>query len=461
MTDPSFTRRSLLKKAACGFGYLAWAGLASEQAARANGFQNPLLPKKPHFEPKVKRVIFMFMQGGPSQHDTFEYNPELDKVAGQEIGSELNGVYTTGKILPAAFKFDRHGESGIYISEIFPELAKHADDLCVINGMYTDTPAHPQATVFTHTGSITFVRPSIGAWVVYGLGTENQDLPGFVTMNPPAVGGAQIYGSAFLPATYQGTRLNVKEDQDPIDNIRNARLSSRAQSRQIDFIQAMNRDMLKQAEVDQQLEGIIQSYELAYRMQNAVPQVMDVSRESEKTKQMYGLDDDATREYGTQCLLARRMAEAGVRFIEIGHRGWDQHNKLRERLRKNATAVDRPIAALITDLKQRGLLDDTLLVWGGEFGRSTYEQNDKADGRRHNHRGYTMWLAGGGVKGGLQYGACDVKGSAIEGRVHLYDLHATVLHQLGLDHTKLTYRYAGRDFRLTDVHGEVATDLLS
>lgn len=461
MTDPSCTRRSLLKNAACGFGYLAWAGLASEQAALANGFRNPLLPKKPHFEAKAKRVILMFMQGGPSQHDTFEYNPELDKAAGREVGSELNGVQTSGKILPAQFKFQRHGQSGIYISEIFPELAKHADDLCLLNGMHTDTPAHPQATVFAHTGSITFVRPSIGAWALYGLGTENQDLPGFVTINPPVFGGAQLYGSAFMPATYQGTRINIKEDQDPIENIRNARISTREQREQIDFIQSMNRNMLERAEVDRQLEGIIQSYELAFRMQNAVPQVMDISRESEKTRQMYGLDDDATKDYGTQCLLARRMAEAGVRFIEIGHRGWDQHAKIRERLQRNATAVDRPIAALITDLKQRGLLDETLLVWGGEFGRSSYEQNDKSDGRRHNHRGYTMWMAGGGVKGGLQHGACDVTGAAVEGRVHLHDLHATILHQLGLDHTKLTYRYAGRDFRLTDVHGKVATDILT
>ena len=458
MTD-AFTRRNFLKTSACGFGYLAWTGLACEQAALAKGLKNPLLPKEPHFDPKAKRVIFMFMQGGPSQHDTFEYNPDLEQADGQTVGSQLNGVQTSGAILPPQFKFNRHGESGLYISELFPDLARHADDLCILNGMHTDSPAHPQATVFTHTGSINFVRPSIGAWVVYGLGTENQELPGFVTMNPPPVGGAQLYGSAFLPATYQGTRISVKKGEEPIENIRNARASLKAQREQIDFIQSMNREMLERSKVDREIEGVIQSYELAFRMQTSVPEVMDVSRESKATKEMYGLRDKATREFGTQCLLARRMAEAGVRFIEVGHRGWDQHNKLRERLSKNAAAVDKPIAALITDLKQRGLFDDTLIVWGGEFGRSTYEQNN-GNGRRHNHRGYTMWMAGGGVKGGLQYGACDVQGKAIDGRVHLHDLHATILHQLGLDHTRLTFRYSGRDFRLTDVHGNVVKEIL-
>ena len=365
-----------------------------------------------------------------------------------------------GKILPPVFDFLPSGESGLPISEIFPHLRQHADDLCLLNGMHTDSPAHPQASIFTHTGSITFVRPSMGSWVVYGLGTENQDLPGFVTINPPPVGGASLYGSAFLPASYQGTKLNVDDGQNPVDNIRNLRMGLEAQRRQLDYVQELNQGLLERTEDSDQIEGVIQSYELAFRMQTAVPEAMDLASEPESVREMYGLGQDETRNFGTQCLLARRMAEQGVRFIELGHRGWDQHNNLRKRLKANADAVDKPIAALISDLKHRGMLDETLIVWGGEFGRSTYEQNDKSDGRRHNNRGYTMWMAGGGVKGGIRFGRCDENGVAVENRIHLHDLHATMLHQLGLDHTKLTYRYAGRDFRLTDVHGRVVKQIL-
>ena len=297
--------------------------------------------------------------------------------------------------------------------------------------------------------------------VVYGLGTENQDLPGFVTMNPPPVGGASLYGSAFLPASYQGTRLNISRGQDPVENIRNPRLGFEEQRRQLDYVQELNRDMSDRTAGSDHIEGVIQSYELAFRMQAAVPEAMDLSSEPQSVRDMYGLDADETRTFGTQCLLARRMAEKGVRFIELGHRGWDQHNNLRKRLKANAEATDKPIAALIGDLKRRGMLDETLIVWGGEFGRSSYEQNDQSDGRRHNNRGYTMWMAGGGVKGGTRFGRCDEHGVAVEDRVHLHDLHATVLNQLGLDHTRLTYRYAGRDFRLTDVHGRVVREILA
>ena len=454
-------RRGFLRTAAAGFGYTAFAGLAAMDALRANGTENPLSPRAPHFEPKAKRVIFLFMQGGPTQHDTFDYNPLVANAAGKHSEMELSIGKQGGKILAPVFEFLPGGESGLPISTAFPHLREQADDLCLLNGMHTDSPAHPQASIFTHTGSVTFVRPSIGSWVVYGLGTENQDLPGFVTINPPAVGGASLYGSAFLPASYQGTRINVAEGQDPVENIRNARMGFEAQRKQIDFVQRLNRGLVERTDGNDQVEGVIQSYELAFRMQSAVPEAMDLATEPESVRSMYGLDQKETRTFGTQCLLARRMAEKGVRFIELGQRGWDHHNNLRKRLQASAESIDKPIAALIADLKQRGMLDETLIVWGGEFGRSSYEQNDKGDGRRHNNRGYTMWMAGGGVKGGMRYGRCDEHGVAVEDRTHLHDLHATILNQLGLDHTKLTYRYAGRDFRLTDVHGRVVKEILT
>ena len=454
-------RRDFLRRAAAGFGYTAFASLASMEALSANGAKNPLLPREPHFEAKAKRVIFLFMQGAPTQHETFDYNPELLKHAGQHSETKLAIGTQGGKILAPVFKFLSSGESGLPISEVFPHLRQHADEMCLLNGMHTDSPAHPQASIFTHTGSITFVRPSMGAWVVYGLGTENQDLPGFVTMNPPPVGGALMYGSAFLPASYQGTRLSIGDGQDPLENIHNARMGMDEQRRHLDYVQDLNRGQLARPGAGDQVEGVIQSYELAFRMQSAIPGVMDISSEPEGVRARYGLDDKETSEFGTQCLLARRMAERGVRFIELGHRGWDHHNNLRKRLTQTAYATDKPIAALITDLKQRGMLDETLIVWGGEFGRSTYEQNDKSDGRRHNNRGYTMWMAGGGVKGGMRYGRSDANGVAVDDRMHLHDLHATMLHLLGLHHTRLTYRYAGRDFRLTDVHGRVVKELLA
>ncbi|MSV29159.1 MAG: DUF1501 domain-containing protein [Bryobacterales bacterium] len=447
-------RRDFLRLTSCGFPYLAAASMATAQAMAAKGeYKNPLAPKAPHFEPKVKRVIFLFMSGAPSQNETFDYNEDLEKSGGK-TGERSQAL------LPSIFKFERRGQSGLPISELFPHLSAHADDLCLVNGMQTNSPAHPQASIFLHTGSITFVRPSIGAWAVYGLGTENQALPGFVTLNPAPNGGAQLYGSAFLPATFQGTRIAVERGQAPIDNIRNAKLSAEAQRRQIDLVQEMNREMLERSKVDSELDGLIESFELAFRMQTSVPDVIDIKREPEAVREMYGLNGRNTRDFGTQCLIARRMAEAGVRFIELHHPGWDQHNQLKARLTQNAAEIDKPIAALLTDLKQRSLLKDTLLVWGGEFGRSTWQQGGSGDGRQHNSRGYTMWLAGGGVKGGIRYGRCDANGVAVENAVHLHDLHATILHLMGLDHKRLTFRYAGRDFRLTDVHGEVVKGIL-
>ena len=443
-------RRDFLMNTSCGFGYLALAGMAAAAELKSPPF------RKPHFDPKVKRIIFLFMSGAPSQHETFDYNVELEQAGGKSTESGR-----AAKILPSVYKFQRHGESGLPISELFPNIARHADDLCLLNGMHTNSPAHPQATIFTHTGSFTFVRPSMGAWVLYGLGTENQDLPGFVTLNPAPQGGALSYGSAFLPANYQGTPIQVEAGRQPIANIKNGKLSMDAQRQQLDLVQEMNRDYLRKQQVDGEVEGLIESYELAFRMQTSVPGVVSLAKETQATREMYGLTNPATRGFGAQCLLARRMAEAGVRFIELHHGGWDQHQQLRSRLKENATAIDKPIGALMQDLKQRGMWNDTLLVWGGEFGRSTWEQGASGDGRQHNNRGYTMWLAGGGVKGGVRHGACDVSGQAVANRVHLHDLHATMLHLLGLDHKKLTFQYAGRPFRLTDVHGNVVREILT
>ncbi|MFN7918448.1 MAG: DUF1501 domain-containing protein [Bryobacteraceae bacterium] len=434
-------RRNFLKHAGCGFGYTAMAGLAAAEG--------PLAPRATHFPPKAKRAIFLFMSGGPSQHETFDHNPEIES-AGR----------SGGNVLAPVFRFERRGRSGLPISEVFPRLGEHADDLCLLNGMHTDSPAHPQATTYLHTGSFTFVRPSMGAWTIYGLGTENQDLPGFITLNPAQQGGAQNYGSAFLPATYQGTPVTAEPGKQPIANIRGTS-SEGEQRRQLDLVQQMNREFLERSRVDPELEGLIESYELAFRMQTSVPGVVNINREPDSVKEMYGLRNRETRGFGMQCLLARRMAEAGVRFIELHHGGWDQHRDLKARIKDNATAIDQPIAALLTDLKQRGLFHDTLVVWGGEFGRTSWAQGPEGDGRQHDNRGYTMWMAGGGVKGGIRHGVCDVNGAAVEGRVHLHDLHATMLHLLGLDHTRLTYKYAGRNFRLTDVSGRVVSEILA
>ena len=438
------TRRDWLRSMAAGFGSLAFAGVA-DAAAR---YENPLLAKRPHFAAKAKRVIFLFMQGAPSQHETFDYNPELDKLAGK----------SPDRALKSQFAFTPQGESGMLISNLFPHLGKHADALCLLNGMHTDSPAHPQASVQLHTGSINFVRPSLGAWTLYGLGTENQDLPGFISIDPNEVGGAQKYGSAFMAAAYQGTPLQTRTGALP--NIKNPELKMREQRQQLDLVQAMNQNYLQRAQVDPEVEGLIETYELAFRMQTSVPGVLTLNGETEATRQAYGLDNAVTRDFGTQCLMARRLAEKGVRFIELSKPGWDQHSNLKQTISANCRAIDQPIAALIADLKSRGMFEDTLIFWGGEFGRTPNGQG--GDGRNHNARGYSVWLAGGGVKGGQRIGVCDpLSGAAVEGKTHLHDLHATMLHLLGLDHTKLTYRYAGRDFRLTDVYGNVIRQVLA
>ncbi len=454
-----FSRRHMLKSAACGFGYLALTDLltrayATEQASldtTEHHYRSPLLPKQSHFPAKAKRVIFLFMQGAPSHVDTFDYKPELAKADGKNMLGRA--------LLASPWKFKPYGRSGLQVSELFANTAAHADEMCVLNGMYTDTPAHPQATIALHTGTSRFVRPSLGSWVLYGLGTENQNLPGFITINPPAaVGGAQNYGGGFLPAAYQGTRVSGASPRGIPDLV--ASLPPASQRRQIDLVQSMNKDLLKKSGENPQIEGIIESFELGFRMQSAVPAVMDLSKEPKHVLDLYGIGGDTTDTFGRQCLMARRFAEAGVRFIEVAHTGWDQHTGLHAKHLANAHAVDHPIAGLLTDLKQRGMLKDTLVVWGGEFGRTPTAQN--RDGRDHNNKGYTMWLAGGGVKGGVRYGATDEYGAkAVDGKVHTHDLHATLLALLGMDHEKLTYRYAGRDFRLTDVAGNVVKPILA
>ena len=364
----------------------------------------------------------------------------------------------------------------MWISELLPNLSKHADELCVINSMATDLPAHPQAFSQLHTGTTQFVRPSLGAWAMYGLGTMNENLPGFITINPPG-NATRSYGSAFLPAIYQGTKIGgnalpgggalarrfggAGAEQASIANIKNNRYSTEAQRTQLDLVQSLNKSRMAQdGGVSPEVEGVIESYELAFRMQAEVPKVLDLSKESTSTKALYGIDDAETDTFGKQCLMARKLVEAGVRFIEITHGNWDQHFNLKATLERNTNAIDKPVAGLLADLKARGLLKDTLVIWGGEFGRTPHSQGD--DGRDHNNKGFTMWMAGGGVKGGMNYGLTDDYGyEAVYNKMHIHDWHATVLHLLGLDHERLTYRYAGRDFRLTDVYGTVAKEIMA
>ena len=452
-TIPPFSRRAMLKTLSSGFGYLAFAGLASRAAAAvtAGKPENPLAPKAPHFPARAKRVIFLCMRGGPSHVDTFDYKPKLTADSGQP------GQRPGTKLLGSKWEFKQRGKSGLWISELFPKVAEHADQLCLLRSMQTDLPAHPQAFMRLHTGSFQQVRPSLGAWSLYGLGTENENLPGFVTLTPPSLyGGAQNYGSAFLPAIYQGTRIG--SDNRPIANaeIRDlaSPLSPAAERAELDLVQTLNREALQRDKVNPAVEGVIESYELAFRMQSQMPAVMDLNKETDATRKLYGIGSGgATDDFGRKCLLVRR-------FVEISHGNWDQHFNLATALANNCAAVDLPIAGLLTDLAQRGLLKDTLVVWGGEFGRTPHAQG--GDGRDHNNKAFTMWMAGGGVKGGLSYGQTDDYGyEAIDKKMPIADLHATMLALLGLDHEKLTYRYAGRDFRLTDVHGVVAKEIMA
>jgi hypothetical protein len=448
------SRRQALKSASAGFGYLALAGLLGQggSPAQAETSRGLLAPKPTHFPAKAKRIIFLFMQGAMSQLDTFEYKPKLQASDGQP--GQGGGVLTASK-----FKFSQHGETGTWVSELFPNVAKHVDKLCFIRGLHTDTPAHPEAVIQLHTGAaqVTLSRPSMGAWLMYGLGTENQDLPGYITINPPPnFGGAVNYGSAFLPAHFQGSKIS---DTGFVPNL-NAQSPRSLQRKQIDLVQAMSRDLAVRPGAPDQLDGIIESYELAFKMQDKAPELLDLSREPQHVLDAYGVKPGPEGSFARQCLMARRFCEAGVRFVEICRPGWDQHNNLHKDLIRNSAATDQPTAALLTDLQQRGLLEDTLVLFGSEFGRLPTAQGP--DGRDHNITGYPMWLAGAGVKPGFSYGNTDEFGlHAVEGRMHTSDLHATLLALMGLDHEKTTYRYAGRDFRLTDVSGNVVKEIFA
>ena len=469
---PAFSRREMLKLSASGFGWLAAASLLDESSVARGGESHtddkPLAVKPPKFEAKAKRVIFLFMHGGPSQVDTFDYKPLLARDNGKPVPFAKPRVVSsaTGNLLKSPWKFRQYGESGAWISDLFPHVGSCADDLCIVNSMHGSNSRHGAALLELHTGSDTFVRPSMGSWITYGLGTENQNLPGYITMCPTLThGGVNAYGSAFLPAVYHGTPLgnaSIPSDKAKIPFIENFdKTPINLQRMELDLLREMNLRNLEKAGPDADLESRINSFELAFRLQTAAPELQNISDETEATHKAYGLDNDKTRNFGRQCLMARRFAEAGVRFIQCTHSyKWDQHGDLKNGHSNNAMEVDQPIAALLKDLKARGLLQDTLVLWGGEFGRTPVAQGN--NGRDHNAQGYTMWMAGGGVKPGIQYGATDEYGYyAVKNKVHLHDLHATILHLLGLDHEKLTYRYGGRDFSLTDIHGEVVDDILA
>ncbi len=464
---PMVNRRSILQTTALGFGALAFESLLQEASSDETKQTNPLAPKLTHFPAKAKRIVFLFMKGGPSHIDTFDPKPFLDRDDGKPPPFELPRVVfaAQGNLLKSPWKFRQYGESGLPVSDLFPHVAQHVDKLCVLRSLHGSNPAHGGALLKIHTGSDQFVRPSMGAWISYGLGTENQDLPAFVTICPTlAHGGVNNWGAAFLPSVYQGTPIgnaSLPAAAAQVGHIQNGRIDRQWQRRQLDLFQRMGQSV--EGEKDAELNGRLSSFELAFRMQSQIPEIQDLSNETSYTLQQYGIDDPLTENFGRQCLLARRFLECGVRFVQVTHSDsevqWDQHSDLYLGHTKNAAEVDKPIAGFLTDLEQRGLLEDTLVLWGGEFGRTPTSQGN---GRDHNPHGFCMWMAGAGVKGGFAYGATDDYGYyAIEKKMHVHDLHATILHLLGLDHEKLTYRYAGRDFRLTDVSGKVAREILS
>ena len=476
-TKPSpiaMSRRAILRRSALSFGMLGLAGMAALPTRRgAASTIEPLAPREPHFPPRAKRVIFLFMHGGVSHIDTFDPKPRLDRDDGKPmpIALELAFSRNLGNLMRSPFEFRRHGESGIPVSSLFPNVAGCVDDLCVIRSMVGDGVDHGGAMLQLHTGSFTFTRPSVGSWVLYGLGTENRNLPGFVTIKPTLWhGGAKNWGSAFLPGSYQGTPIgNSAASLDelrkaPIEHLANTTRTPEQQRYELEMLAEVNRLHRFDKRHDPSLEARIQSMELAFRMQMEAPEALSVEGESEATKKLYGIDEEVTRDFGWQCLLARRLAERGVRFIQCSHSGfeekWDHHNAVARRHYASAREVDKPIAGLLRDLKTRGMLGETLVIWAGEFGRTPF--TDQGDGRDHNPYGFTIWMAGGGLRPGTVYGATDEFGyHAVEDRMHIHDLHATVLHLMGLDHTKLTYRFDGRDFRLTDVHGRVAENILA
>ena len=467
------TRRKWLQHAGCGFGGLAFSALATCESLAAAGSRQPLAPQRPHFPARAKQVIFLYMHGGASHIDTFDYKPELQRQDGQTLPASVNTGRNEfnrnlGTIMKSPWTFRQYGESGRWVSDLFAHVGRHADDLCLIRSMYSTNNAHVPATLELHTGTQTFMRPSVGAWVTYGLGSENENLPGFITICPPLTyGGQRNFGAAFLPAVFQGTMVGTNRIPVADASFSNIapRHSRQVQRRMLDFVQAGNHEQLSRTGTDADLEARIASFELAFRMQGSAPEAMDLSNETSRTLDMYGIHDKTTENYGRELLLARRFVERGVRFVHVAHTGgrggrWDQHSDLKLKHEENARSCDKPIAGLLADLKQRGLLDETLVVWSTEFGRTPEVQNKT--GRGHHAQGFTFWLAGGGVKAGADYGATDEFGyHAVERPVSLHDLHATILHLLGLDHTRLTYRYSGRDFRLTDVHGRVLHEIIS
>jgi hypothetical protein len=468
------SRRQALKTLGCGFGYLALAGLAAQRVAAGS---HSTAPKLPHFKPRAKRVIFIFMQGGPSHVDTFDYKPVLDKYDGiMRNFDDARTIANTGnrgtpqRIMKPLWNFSAHGQSGRLVSELFPEMARHVDDLCFIHSLHTEGIAHGPATLFLHCGSTNFIRPSMGAWVNYGLGSENENLPGFVSISPSSGnGGPRNYGNAFLPAIFQGTalgRAGAPAAEATIRNLANSLRKPEAQQRQLDLLQQLNAAQLSRKPGDLELEAVIHSYELAWRMQQNAPGTLDFAKESPATLSLYGIGEKETDDFGRQCLMARKLCEEGVRYIQItygdntANPAWDQHSNMPKHA-DHARAVDKPVAGLLADLKQRGLLEDTIVWWGGEFGRTPYAEKN-GTGRDHNPGGFTVWLAGGGIKPGMAHGMTDEFGHlAIQDKVHMHDLHATILHLLGIDHEKLTYRYDGRDFRLTDVHGDIVKEILA
>ena len=458
---------------ACGFGYLSAAALSSQSA---NAGVNPVAPKQPHFAPRAKRVIFIFMQGGPSHVDTFDYKPLLEKHNGEQ--REFDDARTLAKtkqikkhaVFQSPWKFKQHGQCGQYVSELFPHIAQHVDDLCFIKGMHTDGVAHGPSTLFLHTGSINLVRPSVGSWMLYGLGSENENLPGFVTIQPSmGNGGPRNYSNAFLPASYQGTavgRAGVSAKDAKIRNLGNPSVALKDRRGQFELLSKLNQIQAGRRPGDEEFEAVINSYELAWRMQTHAPDILDLSDEPEYIRQMYGIGKEGTDDFGQQCLMARRLAEAGVRFIQVNYGDntnnprWDQHSNLPKHA-EHAFNTDQPVAGLLADLKQRGLLEDTLVWWGGEFGRTPYAQSN-GTGRDHNPYGFTIFLAGGGTKPGFSHGETDEFGHhSIQGKVHMHDWHATLLHIMGLDHERLTFMHNGRPFRLTDVHGEVVNEIFA
>jgi hypothetical protein len=472
MTTTNYTRRQMLRQFASGFGIVALAGLLAEESQAKPDDEralNPLAVRPPHFSARAKRVIFLFMSGGPSHVDTFDPKPRLLQETGRPLPFAMPRLERTrtGNLLGSPFRFQKHGQCGTEVSELFPAVASCVDDICVIRSMVADNINHNGACLQMNTGEQTFSRPSMGSWLVYGLGSENQNLPGFIVLSPaqPAQG-APLWSSSFLPAAYQGTLIS--DLRTPIANLSNERIAAGRQREQLDALRRLNELHSQQRADDSRLSARIASFELAYRMQQEAPLALNLSAESQATQRLYGLHQPVTEIFGKQCLMARRLIERGVRFVQVYHTQttrrsscqlWDQHGNLRGDLRENAAATDQPIAGLLKDLKARGLLDDTLVLWGGEFGRTPTAEN--ADGREHHPFGFTMWLAGGGIRGGLVHGATDEYGwHAVTDKVHVHDLHATMLHLLGIDHERLTYRHAGRDYRLTDVHGRVVREII-